>query len=389
MRRPPRRLRSLRVLLVMDFTFLTSSAVLMVGLTTWLLGDGRPELLWPLAVLWVGSTLIFVCFGMHLVRRLVLRPLAELAAGADRLAAGEAAAVQPACESAELDELHARYRRLAADLLDAQSQLVRSEKLAGLGLLAGGVAHEIRNPLGALATYVEVLRRRGSAPDVVDEMRASIDRIERTVQGLLAYARPAQAAGHEHALVDLGDVVRGALALLEVQGALRGHAVEVAYDDDLPVVAGDANALEQVVLNLVRNACQAAPEARVWIGVQARRFEPEHRAQRRRTETTGGPPPERHMRIRPRRPDVRPHTEGVLIFVADDGPGVPEAVRERVFDPFYTTKDPGTGTGLGLAVAARTVHEAGGMIWVDPAREGGAAFKFFLPAARTEVACAS
>jgi C4-dicarboxylate-specific signal transduction histidine kinase len=84
---------------------------------------------------------------------------------------------------------------------------------------------------------------------------------------------------------------------------------------------------------------------------------------------------------RPRRTDVEPGTEGVLLYVADRGPGVPEEVRERIFDPFFTTKAPGEGTGLGLAIVARTVHEAGGTVWVDRAREGGAVFKVFLPTA--------
>ena len=70
-----------------------------------------------------------------------------------------------------------------------------------------------------------------------------------------------------------------------------------------------------------------------------------------------------------------------MLYVADDGPGVPEADRERIFDPFFTTKQPGEGTGLGLAIVARTVHEAGGVVWVDRAREGGAVFKVFLPLA--------
>jgi C4-dicarboxylate-specific signal transduction histidine kinase len=73
--------------------------------------------------------------------------------------------------------------------------------------------------------------------------------------------------------------------------------------------------------------------------------------------------------------------EGALLYVADDGPGVPEADRERIFDPFFTTKPPGEGTGLGLAIVARTVYDAGGVVWVDRAREGGAVFKIFLPLA--------
>ncbi|MGH2709144.1 MAG: sensor histidine kinase, partial [Actinomycetota bacterium] len=72
---------------------------------------------------------------------------------------------------------------------------------------------------------------------------------------------------------------------------------------------------------------------------------------------------------------------GAMLFVADDGPGVPEADRNRVFDPFFTTKAPGDGSGLGLAIVARTVHESGGAVWVDQAREGGAVFKVFLPLA--------
>src|ERR671921_174542 len=86
---------------------------------------------------------------------------------------------------------------------------------------------------------------------------------------------------------------------------------------------------------------------------------------------------------RPRRRDLVPGTPGAMLLVADEGPGVAEADRERIFDPFFTTKEPGEGTGLGLAIVARTVHEAGGVVWVDRAREGGAVFKVFLPHAGT------
>jgi len=78
--------------------------------------------------------------------------------------------------------------------------------------------------------------------------------------------------------------------------------------------------------------------------------------------------------------DYAPGLPGVLVFVADSGPGVPPADREKIFDPFYTTKEPGHGTGLGLAIVARTVDEMGGLIWVTQAREGGAVFKLFFPA---------
>jgi signal transduction histidine kinase len=92
----------------------------------------------------------------------------------------------------------------------------------------------------------------------------------------------------------------------------------------------------------------------------------------------------RPLTPRPVRPELPSGAQGVLLIVADDGPGIADENRERVFDPFYTTRDPGKGTGLGLAIVARTVHEAGGMVWVDRAREGGAAFKVFLPSRDTE-----
>jgi signal transduction histidine kinase len=116
------------------------------------------------------------------------------------------------------------------------------------------------------------------------------------------------------------------------------------------------------------------------VGTVRRRFEPRHAAERRagpdgRSLGNG----RRSWAPRPRRLDLENGTPGAILYVADDGPGVPDVDRERIFDPFFTTKSPGEGTGLGLAIVARTVHEAGGVVWVDRAREGGAVFKVFLP----------
>ena len=377
---------SLRRQLLLDLGFLSSAAVLMVGLTTIVLtGADFRSLALPLLLLWAGSTAVFVVFGHHLVRRLVLRPLGTLASEAAALADGRLAA--PAAdvgEAGELIALQASYRAMAADLLDAQSQLVRVEKLAGIGRLAAGVAHEIRNPLGALGTYAAVLGGRGADPEITGQMRDAVERIERTVQSLLDYSRPAAAAVAE---VSMGDAVRTAIDFLDAQGTFRSVRLTTDIESDLPAVAGHRHALEQVAVNLLVNARDAAPSGSIHVGVRRRRLEPRDRSARRRTDTTGGPPPGREFVARPRRPDVPPGTLGVFMFIADDGPGIPFADRERVFDPFFTTKDPGEGTGLGLAIVARTVHEHGGIVWADQAREGGAAFKVFLPAA--EQPCAS
>ncbi len=374
--------RSLRTELLVSLGFVTSAAVMLVGLTTVLLNGGDlRHTLWPLVSLWIGSTAVFVLFGSYLVHRSVVRPLGVLAAEADGLSVGALPSPAPVYETAELDRLSARYRAMAEDLLDAQSHIVRVEKLAGIGQLAAGVAHEVRNPLGAIATYLEVLQRRGADPAVTGEIRGAIDRIERIVQGLVDYGRPPTAVSMVPGATDLNAAVATVAEFLEAQGMFRGHDVAVRFDPGAPAVRGNRHALEQVVVNLVANACQAAPETRVTIGTHQTVLEPSDNQYRAADEPDTASRYSRRWSRRPRRLDLPPATPGVMLFVADDGPGVAEADRERIFDPFYTTKEPGQGTGLGLAIVARTVHESGGVVWVDRAREGGAVFKVFLPLA--------
>jgi signal transduction histidine kinase len=370
---------SLRAQLLIDLGFLASSAVLLVGVTTAALAGADLEVTWaPLVALWIGSTAVFLVFGMHLVRRLVVAPLARLSAEADLLARGDLSSPRAPYGAAELEHLAERYRLLAAELLDLQTHALRVEKLAGLGRLAAGVAHEVRNPLGALANYVEVLHGRGTDPAITQEMRRSIGRIERIVQGLVDYARPG-GPGEPAGTTDLNVAVDSVLEFLRAQGMLREHTLCVELDPGVGPVRGDRHELEQVVVNLVANACQAAPRGRIVIGTAPRTFEGRYaQAARRMTDAAAGA---HHRSWMP-----RPHPPGlggagVLLYVADDGPGVPDADRDRVFDPFFTTKSPGDGTGLGLAIVARTVHESGGVVWLDRAREGGAVFKVFLPLA--------
>ena len=161
----------------------------------------------------------------------------------------------------------------------------------------------------------------------------------------------------------------------------------VELGERLPPVRGQQHGLEQVVVNLVVNARQASPRGSLAVGTELRTYGASHREAprrdgRRRHGRRSGPRARSQVGGSGRGARTStPGTDGVLLYVADDGPGVPEDHRERVFDPFFTTKPPGEGTGLGLAIVARTVHEAGGTVWVDRSREGGAVFKVFLPAA--------
>jgi len=375
--------RSLRSQLVAELVLVASAAVVLVGIITALVaGANVASLALPLMAFWAGSTAVLLVFGLHLLRRQVLRPLDVLAAEADALAAEPH--VRAACsrpmeyETREFAALAERFRAMAGGLLDAQGQVVRSEKLAGIGRLAAGVAHEVRNPLGAIGTWIEVLRQRGTEPAVLDDMRTAVDRIERIVASLLDYARPVPATERS----DLSRVARRASSFLGAQGALREVQFELVLDETVPLVLGDAHALEQVVINLVLNARDSAAR-KIVVSVQPHSLKAGMRPSAR-LHDDGQVLHLRPLTPRPVRPELPAGAPGVLLVVADDGPGIADENRERVFDPFYTTRDPGKGTGLGLAIVARTVHEAGGMVWVDRAREGGAAFKVFLPSRDTE-----
>ncbi|MEX0691145.1 MAG: ATP-binding protein [Gemmatimonadales bacterium] len=299
---------------------------------------------------------VLFVFGRYLIGRLVLTPLERLSRTADELAAGNLAVRAPDAETTEFMHLAERLNGMTETLLDTQAELVRAEKLAGVGRLAAGIAHEVGNPLAAIRTYTDVLVRRGVDPEVTRQITDETDRIDRIVRSLLDYARPSRGG---EGVVEVARTIERVVDLLTAQGLLRDKDLRLHVASGLPVVRGPAHGLEQILVNLLLNAIDATPQGAIVIEAQ---------------EWTGDP------RRRLRRAELE-GVRGVLLLVADSGPGVPEADRERIFDPFVTSKNPGRGTGLGLAIVHRAVHEMGGVIWVEDAREGGAAFKMVLPAA--------
>ena len=375
---------SLRTELLFNLAFLATAALLLgVGtiLAAGALAPGlTPGQLFPIVITIIAADVgVFIIFGRYLVRRHVLRPVERLIAAADAVAQGnlEARAV-PAAETSDFDVLAERINRMTDHLLDAQGQLVRSEKLASVGRLAAGIAHEVGNPLGAIGTYVDVLRRRGADAAVMQGIARELERIDRIVRSLLDYARP-----HQDPLqpVPVGVVARGAFELLQAQGALKSVRAALDVASDVPGILGRAHVLEQVLVNLLLNAVDAAPGGVVVLGARRWAFEPDHFPLKRRSDPSRASFPRLPER-RPSRVEYAAGLPGALLYVADSGPGVPTGDREKVFEPFYTTKAPGRGTGLGLAIVAREAHEMGGVVWVDRAREGGAAFKLFFPEAR-------
>jgi len=372
---------SLRTELLLNLAFLAAAALLLgvgtIVAVQALAPDLSPGQVLPLLLAIVALDVgIFIVFGGYLVRRHILRPLGRVIAVADAVAAGDLAARAPGAETRDFAVLAERLNRMTDHLLDAQGQLVRSEKLASVGRLAAGVAHEVGNPLSAIGTYLEVLRRRGADPEVMAGLARELERIDSIVRSLLDYAQPREEALQP---VDVAVVVRAAFELLHAQGAIKAVRATLDLPAELPRIRGHAHALEQALVNLLLNAVDATRGGALVVGARSWAYEPGHAAPRRSDDpaiTFFARGAER----RPSRVDYAPGLPGVLVFVADSGPGVPPADREKIFDPFYTTKEPGHGTGLGLAIVARTVDEMGGLIWVTQAREGGAVFKLFFPA---------
>ncbi len=379
----PRRKPSLRTEFLLNLAALAAGALVLAVLSAALAPlFGRDALGFSLLVVLIAADLvIFVAFGRYLVSRLVTGPLDALVDVTEAVAAGELSRRAPAADTRELDAVAHSVNRMTERLLDAQSALVRAAKLASVGQLAAGVAHEVGNPLAAVDNYVELLRRRGVEPDLVAAIARETGRIDAIVRSLLDYATPR--SGQREPL-DVGAVAGEAVALLTTQGVLRDTVVALAAPPGLPPVLADRPALEQVFVNLLLNAVDAAgPGGRIAVAVSEVRLGPGPAPERRATDPASAHPASRRLRARADR-----HLEGsadgapaVQVVVADSGPGVASDLSERVFDPFFTTKPPGKGTGLGLAIVQRIVHDHGGRVDVGVAREGGASFTVTLPAA--------
>ena len=374
----PRPAPSLRTELLINITVLAAGAlVLAIGsaLLAPLLGAGwRGAIL--LTVLVAADLVILVLFGRYLVTKLVVRPVDDLVAATEAVAGGELERRAPAAATRELDRLAGSVNRMTERLLDAQGALVRAEKLASVGRLAAGIAHEVGNPLSAIDNYVEVLRRRGVEPDLVSALARETERIDAIVKSLLEYARP-RAGSREN--LDLADVARGAVELLRAQGLLREVNLAVQADPATPPVLGDRMALEQVAVNLLLNALDAVGQGGHIVVAVVPALVGDGAGRRRTTDHDAAGAARRSARLPRHLASVPDGSRAAQLVVADDGPGVPDDIAGRIFDPFFTTKEPGRGTGLGLAIVQRIVEDHGGRVDVGRAREGGAAIKVTLP----------
>lgn len=351
---------------------------------------------WVAVLVAVASASVFTAFGAGLLRRRVVEPVARVAAAARAIADGARGARVPfegARETAELaaafnemtaalegrtEELEKAVRDLRAanrSLRTAEAGLARAERLAAVGRLAAGVAHEVGNPMGALLGFLELLARdpglMPSSQTNLARAREQVERVRRTLRQLLDFSRPAPL---RLAPTEVAAVAEETLALVRAQRRYQGVRFTVEAAGDVPPAQADAAALAQALLNLVLNAGDAV------LGASGRGHV--------RIRVEGGVLAARAGEDGERARGLRPY-DAVECRIEDDGPGVAPEDRERAFDPFYTTKPPGEGTGLGLANALRQVEEQGGSLVLGDSPElGGACFTVRLPAAGPR-ACAA
>ncbi len=264
-----------------------------------------------------------------------------------------AATSATAIENARLHEtLQTQYENLK----QARLRALQSEKLAILGEIIAGVAHELNNPLAAVVLYSQILLRKHAPVELQEDLQKIITQAKRAskiVRGLLEFSRQRPPERKE---TSINDLVLQSLQLLAYD--LRTHNVTVftQLSPDIPLIWADSHQLQQLIINLINNAAQAIVETKqngyLTITTKVKAASQE---------------------------DDAPGAPVVRLTFQDNGPGIPESIQSRIFEPFFTTKAEGLGTGLGLSLCQKIVTEHGGKIWFESQPGQGATFFVELP----------
>ena len=328
----------------------------------------------------VGFVLLVSVSVGWLLRRLIYRPLSDLARGAQRLASGNfdnpipvrgedefgslarstnamMAALKKSRQELEdwVKTLGRKVEERTAELRLAEAEIARGEKLASIGQLAAGIAHELNNPLTGVLTFTSLMRQKmpeGSQDaEDLDLVIRETRRCASIIRRLLDFAREKPP---EKSVVNLNDLVQETVRFVERSAALQQVDISMQLDGDLPQLNVDADLIKQVLMNILVNAQQAITD-RGHIAVRTRL----HAARR-----LGGGEPQ----------------PAVEIAISDTGCGIEKANLQRIFDPFFTSKEVGKGTGLGLSVTYGIVKAHGGEIEVESTVGEGSTFRVFLPA---------
>lgn len=330
----------------------------------------------PLLIYLFTAGILLLGFGYVALTTLIVRPLDVLTRATEQVAQGRLDVTVPLSGGREiataagafnlmtrriqeqktaLEEHLSELKETTGELKATQAQLVRSARLASVGSLSAGVAHEVGNPVSAIMGLAEVLQEGGLEPEeeteYLERIRKEAERVNGIIRDLLEYARPN--LDQEELPGCLTDAVDAAVGLLAPQKTFRGVTVQVMLAGSLPAVRPGTDQLTQVLVNLLLNAADAM----------------------------GG---EGEVRIRA---ELLDEGDRVHVQVSDSGGGVPEEELDRIFEPFYSTKDPGSGTGLGLALCEGIITREGGTVSAANSKSGGLSVNLILPVIDDETSC--
>ncbi len=320
------------------------------------------------------DTIFIVLVGIYLLSRIVVKPIHNLLHMTDAYQGGEFALLFDETSKNEIARLSRSLGNMLKrldenkkdmkthifsleeankELQQAQNELLRSEKLASVGRLAAGVAHEIGNPIGIIFGYLELIRKgdisEEEREDFLDRIQSQITRIDRIIGELLGFSRPSSAEVQD---IRIHDVIRDTTGMLKPQPLFDGIQIDLALNATNDRVRANAGQLQQVLVNIMMNAADALSEKKSDNG---------NESEKRLIIESGNT--ERTITVR----------------LIDNGPGMPEEELPRILDPFYTTKDPGKGTGLGLSVSYRIVEGMDGTMSVESVLGEGTTIMIDLP----------
>ncbi len=325
------------------------------------------------------NSLLFVIAGIFLTAlvgiffaRSIERPITELTSGTEAVAKGDLRWQVSVDSVDEIGKLSSAFNRMTKDLRESQERLILSEKLASLGTMAAGMAHEIKNPLVSIRTFTQVLQQKWEDKEFREKFSSiiphEIERINRIAESLLKFGKPRKP---ELSTVDVNGLLDEVLLLFENQCKKQNVRVTKKLAE-LPEITGDAGQLQQVFVNIIKNAIESMQEqggeliVKTDVGEVIRLGKMGREGRKRGEEMVWGEEEEMEKPIKV-----------IFIEVTDTGEGIPEENLKSLFDPFFTTKM--TGTGMGLPITLRIVEEHNGSIKVRSQVGKGTTFIITLP----------
>ncbi len=332
--------------------------MLYVGVLEAKYADVRWNALSLFIMITVAGMVLALALG-YVIASKMSRPVKQLIEASNQVSQGNLSPKIGPISKSEIGVLQKTFKQMLTSLqerdkrqrVESEIKLLQSEKQASIGKLAGGVAHEVNNPLTGIFTFTHMLLRRKDIPEEVridlETIAQETERVRKIVKGLLDFSRQTELNREP---TEVNRLVRFTISLVENQALIKGVSLNFEPGEGLPMITLDRNQMQSVLLNIIINALDA-------------------------TEPGGSITVTTNIGIS----TSKPGKEGIEILCTDTGCGIPPENLNRLFDPFFTTKDVGHGTGLGLSVSYGIVERHGGTIWVQSKVGKGSTFKVWLP----------